>query len=68
MICVIFVTKLFLWHNALFILIVLQPGTKVMILPNAPEDKIKEIFPEGIDEVHMPSGQLYIRSTENYKF
>lgn len=42
------------------------PGEKVMILPNADQQKIDETFPHGFDEVTMPSGKVYIRTTTDY--
>lgn len=42
------------------------PGTKVMILPTATDEEIKKHFPNGIDTVNMPSGNIYVRTAENY--
>lgn len=42
------------------------PGEKVMILPDADQSEIDKIFPKGLDEVKMPSGKVYIRTTTNY--
>lgn len=44
-----------------------MPGEKVMILPNADPAAIKLHFPGGLDEVSMPSGRIYIRTTTDYK-
>jgi peroxidase len=43
------------------------PGEKVMVLPDATKEEIEKVFPEGLDEVKMPSGRIYIRTTTNYK-
>lgn len=43
------------------------PGEKIMILPDANKDDIKKAFPAGLDEVQMPSGRTYIRTTIDYK-
>lgn len=43
-----------------------QPGEKVMILPTVTDEKIQELFPEGVDSVTMPSGKCYVRTTTNY--
>ena len=44
------------------------PGIdKIMILPEASEEQIKKAFPNGLDEVEMPSGKIYIRTTIDYK-
>lgn len=43
------------------------PGEKVMVLPDADQAEIKKIFPDGLDEVKMPSGRVYIRTTTDYK-
>lgn len=42
------------------------PGEKVMILPGVDQKQIEKIFPNGLDEVKMPSGKVYIRTTTNY--
>lgn len=42
------------------------PGEKVMILPNVTQSQIDETFPKGLDEVSMPSGRVYIRTTTDY--
>lgn len=42
------------------------PGEKVMIAPDAEESEIQLIFPSGLDEVEMPSGRVYIRTTTDY--
>lgn len=42
------------------------PGEKVMILPDADPAEIKKQFPGGLDEVKMPSGRVYIRTTTEY--
>lgn len=42
------------------------PGEKVMILPNVEQSQIDEAFPKGLDEVSMPSGRVYIRTTTDY--
>lgn len=44
------------------------PGEKVMILPDADISEIEKCFPGGLDEVRMPSGRVYIRTTTNYKW
>lgn len=44
-----------------------QPGTKVMILPSVTEEEAKNAFPGGFDTVSMPSGNVYVRTTEDYK-
>jgi peroxidase len=38
-----------------------------MILPNTAQSDIEKTFPDGLDEVSMPSGCVYIRTTTNYK-
>lgn len=43
------------------------PGEKVMILPDADPSEIVKKFPGGLDEVTMPSGRVYIRTTTDYK-
>lgn len=43
------------------------PGEKVMVLPEATEEEIKKAFPNGLDEVKMPSGKVYIRTTTDYE-
>lgn len=43
------------------------PGEKVMVLPDADQAEIEKMFPEGLDEVNMPSGRVYIRTTTDYK-
>lgn len=42
------------------------PGDKIMILPNADPAEIKNLFPNSVDEVQVPSGNCYIRTTTNY--
>jgi peroxidase len=42
------------------------PGTKVMILPNVTDAEIKKTFADQVERVDMPSGNVYIRTTENY--
>lgn len=42
------------------------PGEKVMVLPDATPAEIKKQFPKGLDEVKMPSGRVYIRTTTDY--
>lgn len=42
------------------------PGEKVMVLPDADQSEVKRIFPKGLDEVKMPSGKVYIRTTTDY--
>lgn len=44
----------------------LQPGDKVMILPEVDDKLAEKIFPKGIDRVGMPSGKSYVRTTTNY--
>ena len=46
---------------------VLQPGTKVMVVPSASDEEIKKVFPEGLEAVKMPSDKCYVRTTTNYK-
>lgn len=48
------------------IIILLQPGTKVMILPHVKEEDLPKLFPKGVDRVNMPSGQNYVRTTTDY--
>jgi peroxidase len=42
-------------------------GEKVMILPDADERKIKELFGSNVDITNLPSKRVYIRTTTNYK-
>lgn len=42
-------------------------GEKVMILPDADPAEIEKRFPAGLDEVTMPSGRVYIRTTTDYE-
>lgn len=42
------------------------PGEKVMVLPDADPAEIRKHFPDGLDEVKMPSGRVYIRTTTDY--
>lgn len=42
------------------------PGDKVMIVPNADQSEVDKFFPT-LDEVQMPSGRVYIRTTTDYK-
>lgn len=46
-----------------------MPGEKVMLLPDADPAEIKKFFPnaKSIDDVQMPSGRVYIRTTTDYK-
>lgn len=37
-----------------------------MILPKVTDEQIKQLFPGGVDTVKMPSGNVYVRTTENY--
>lgn len=41
------------------------PGEKVMIIPDASKDDVASLGVE-IDEVQMPSGKVYIRTTTDY--
>lgn len=43
------------------------PGEKVMILPTAQKADIEALFGDEMDQVEMPSGCVYIRTTTNYK-
>lgn len=43
------------------------PGEKVMILPGVDQTEIDKIFPKGLEEVEMPSGRVYIRTTTDYE-
>jgi peroxidase len=43
------------------------PGEKVMILPDADEKKIKEVFGDDYEVTKLPSQRVYIRTTTNYK-
>lgn len=43
------------------------PGEKIMVLPDANKEEIEKVFPGGLDEVKMPSGKIYIRTTTDYK-
>ncbi|XP_061706629.1 peroxiredoxin-6 isoform X2 [Cydia pomonella] len=38
-------------------------GDDCMVLPTVPEDKVSEVFPNGVTVVDMPSGKNYIRKT-----
>ncbi|XP_043289862.1 peroxiredoxin-6-like [Venturia canescens] len=42
------------------------PGEKVMILPTVSNEEAGKLFPGGVDEVLMPSGKVYIRTTTDY--
>jgi peroxidase len=42
-------------------------GTKVMILPSVSEEDADRIFPNGIERVSMPSGNVYVRTTTDYE-
>lgn len=42
-------------------------GDKIMILPNADLAEIEKCFPGGLDDVEMPSGKVYIRTTTDYE-
>lgn len=42
------------------------PGEKIMVLPDANKEEIEKVFPGGLDEVKMPSGRVYIRTTTDY--
>lgn len=42
-------------------------GEKIMILPNADEEKIRELFGNQVEVVDLPSKVVYIRTTTNYK-
>lgn len=42
------------------------PGEKVMVLPDTEQGEIEKTFPNGLDEVEMPSGRVYIRTTTDY--
>jgi hypothetical protein len=44
----------------------LQPGTKVMILPHVKDEELPKLFPKGVDKVSMPSGKSYVRTTTDY--
>jgi peroxidase len=44
----------------------LQPGTKVMILPHVKDEELPKLFPKGVDKVSMPSGKVYVRTTTDY--
>jgi peroxidase len=43
------------------------PGEKVMILPGVEQSEIEKTFPKGLDDVEMPSGRVYIRTTTDYE-
>lgn len=43
------------------------PGEKIMILPDASDDKIREIFGNDFETTNLPSEIVYIRTTTNYK-
>ena len=38
-----------------------------MILPTVQQAEIEELFGDDMDQVEMPSGCVYIRTTTNYK-
>jgi len=38
-------------------------GEECMVLPTIPDDQVKEIFPNGITTVQLPSGLNYLRTT-----
>ncbi|XP_048005406.1 peroxiredoxin-6 [Leguminivora glycinivorella] len=38
-------------------------GDDCMVLPTVPEDKVSEVFPDGVTVVDLPSGKNYIRKT-----
>lgn len=42
-------------------------GEKVMILPDADKEKIKELFGDNVETVNLPSNRVYIRTTTHYK-
>lgn len=42
------------------------PGEKIMILPGTDATEIEKRFPGGLDDVTMPSGRVYIRTTTDY--
>lgn len=44
----------------------MQPGEKVMILPNATEDQVSKAFPNGVDVTSVPSGLQYLRTATDY--
>jgi hypothetical protein len=44
----------------------LQPGTKVMIVPSVKDEDLPKLFPKGVEEVSMPSGITYVRTTTDY--
>lgn len=37
-----------------------------MALPSASKDEIEELFPKGFQTTSMPSGNVYIRTIEDY--
>ena len=39
-----------------------------MILPTVQQAEIEELFGDDMDQVEMPSGCVYIRTTTNYKW
>lgn len=43
------------------------PGEKIMILPDASDAKIKELFGDKVEITNLPSKIVYIRTTTNYK-
>lgn len=43
----------------------IQPGDKVMILPDVSSEEANKVFPD-VDTVNMPSGKEYVRSTFKY--
>lgn len=43
-----------------------QPGEEIMTVPNADASEIEKHFPGGLDDVQMPSGRVYIRTTSDY--
>lgn len=49
-----------------FAFTLLQPGEKVMILPEVEDTVADQLFPNGVDRVGMPSGINYVRTTTKY--
>lgn len=46
---------------------ILQPGEKVMIVPDVSDAEAERLFPGAIDRVPMPSGISYVRTTTEYR-
>lgn len=53
--------------NLLTFFYLVQPGEKVMILPEVTDKDANKLFPKGVDSVPMPSGIKYIRTTTQYQ-